>query len=82
MYFKLGTIKIRYFNLSIFLLFFFVPNLLADYLRSHQGTGPLLLSTIRQVPPWLLWSGTAAVLLALLLLSLTISLRIYEHKDL
>lgn len=82
LYFQFGNTRIRYINITIFMLFFFAPNLVVSLLKMHQNRVLRLLSVIGQTPLWLLWSGMAAVLLALLLLSLVISLRVYEHKDL
>ncbi len=82
LYFRFGNTRIRYINVAIFGLLGSAPSLVADLLTMHQYRVLRQLSAIGQIPSWLLWPGMAAVLLALLLLSLTISLRIYEHKDL
>jgi hypothetical protein len=81
LYFKFGTFKTRYINMLALLFLFFAPGLLMDLIKLHPYRLVRFASAINKISLWQLETMTALVLLAILLLSLFISLRIYESRD-
>lgn len=83
LYFKFGALKVRYFNMLLFLLIFFLPSFLVEYLKSHYSREAVasLVTAVLNTPGWLQGSAVAVLLLAALLVSLALSLRIYKNKE-
>lgn len=83
LYFKFGSIKIRYVTTVLFMAMFFLPGLLMDYLKApgRQTAIQNLITKMAMMPDWLQLTGITAVLLAMLLISLALSLRIYGEKE-
>jgi len=81
--FKFGVQKVRLFQLFLFLLVFFLPPFAVEYLqaRSSRGEAAGLAGAVLHAPAWVQGSAGAALLLAVLLGSLALSLRIYERKE-
>jgi|GEM_PF-4832416 len=65
----------------LFLAIFFLPAFLAGYLKAHYSRGQILLTRLMNAPGWIQGTVLAALLLAVLLGSLVLSLRIYENKE-
>lgn len=83
LHFKFGALKVRYFNMLLFLLIFFLPGFLVEYLKSHYSREAVvgLVTAVLNTPGWLQGSAVAVLLLAALLVSLALSLRIYKNKE-
>ncbi|MFZ5354121.1 MAG: ABC-2 transporter permease [Bacillota bacterium] len=87
-YFKLGYVKSSYINLFMFLTLFFLPSLLLPALREFvnksaaQDIARRLFELLSTGPSWVAYICIAALFLTIMLISLSISLRIYRHKDL
>lgn len=81
-YFKSGAQWVRIVNVMVFMLVFFAPAQIVEWLASHQqdGWGPAISQILRQTP-WLPGLSGLLVVLALLALSYIISLHIYLNKD-
>lgn len=81
--FKFGSIKMRYVNMVLFMLMFFLPGFLVGYLRTHFSDQVIqtFIVEMAKIPDWLQASAMAALLLAMLLISLALSLRIYANKE-
>jgi ABC-type Na+ efflux pump permease subunit len=81
--FKFGAQKVRLFQLFLFLLIFFLPSFAVEYLqaRSSREEAAGLVGAVLHAPAWVPGSAGAALLLAVLLGSLALSLRIYERKE-
>lgn len=82
-YYKLGYLKSKAFNLIIFLVIFFTPSLLADLVKKRYS-----LNTIEQAvaffnkqPSWLLTLLVVAVLLVLLYISYLLSVTFYRRRE-
>lgn len=81
--FKFGALKVRFFHLLLFLLIFFLPSFAVEYLQARYSREEAagLVGAALHVPAWVPESACAALLLAVLLGSLALSLRIYERKE-
>lgn len=81
--FKSGSIKMRYVNMVLFMLMFFLPGFLVGYLRTHFGDQVIqtFIVEMAKIPDWLQASAITALLLATLLISLAVSLKIYANKE-
>jgi ABC-2 type transport system permease protein len=85
MYFYCGYIKAYIYNSFLFIAVFFLPVILLDAIKEYLGTGGLfgwLLVSLAKAPGWLQTSLLLAFLLLLTAVSIFISCRVYEHKDL
>ncbi|WP_418790781.1 ABC-2 transporter permease [Phosphitispora sp. TUW77] len=82
-YFKFGYNISRMLNLVLFMVLFFGPGALLDYIRQKMDytSAQQLASRLQDIPAWA--PGTLALAVAVLLtvVSLIISLKIYETKD-
>lgn len=81
--FKFGALKVRLFQLILFLLIFFLPSFAVEYLQAHYSREEVsgLVGAVLHAPAWVPGSAGAVLLLAVLLTSLALSLRIYERKE-
>jgi hypothetical protein len=84
LYFKFGAIKVRLFSIIVFVLIFLLPGFLVGYFKSHSsGEAAVgLVTAVLNTPGWLQGSAIAVLLLAVLLVSLVLSLKIYKNKEL
>lgn len=82
-YFKYGYIKSRVFNMIVFLLFFFAPNLIVEYVRDNydQEIIEKTLLAVNAQPSWVFVLGIAALMLILMYLSLQASVKIYQNRE-
>ena len=83
LYFKLGAIKVRLFSIIVFVLIFLLPGFLVGYFKSHSSGEAAfgLVTAVLNTPGWLQGSAIAVLLLAVLLVSLVLSLKIYKNKE-
>lgn len=83
LYFKFGSIRVRIINIFLFLAIFYLPAFLEGYLKAHHSRGQILnlLTRLMNAPDWIQGTVLAALLLVVLLVSLALSLRIYENKE-
>lgn len=81
---KFGSHILRYVNVLIFMLAFFLPGFLLGFFRRHPPTGAVrgLISQLQTVPVWAILTGLFIATLLMIFGSLAVSLRIYVHKDL
>lgn len=82
-FFRWGYIKSRLFNLVLFLLFFFIPSLLVDYVQrkySQESMGQLI-AFLNGLPSWSISAVLAAVILFLLYISYRVSRIIYSRRE-
>lgn len=82
-FFKYGYVKSRVFNIIMFLVFFFAPNLLVEYVKANydQEVVARTLLAIFSQPSWVLGLGTVVLLLLLLFISSLVSIRIYNNRE-
>lgn len=85
-YFRWGYIKSRLFNLVLFLLVFFSPNMLIEYVKNTTGTTPSSLGetmeALSMLPGWMSGLGLSGLVLILLILSLLLSINFYNRREL
>lgn len=79
-YFKFGYLKSRYINLIVFMAIFFIPQFLSKIML--KGEPPKFILELSSQPEWLMTVGIIGTLIAIFLISMTISLKIYNNKDL
>jgi len=84
LYFKFDAMKVRFLSIIVFVLIFFLSGFLVGYLKSHSsGEGAAgLVTAALNTPGWLQGCAVAVLLLAALLVSLAMALRIYKNKEL
>lgn len=82
-YFKFGYNFTRVANIILFLLIFFLPSNLIRYVKTNDNSLLIqsLLGLIKNTPGWMIGGGAVAVALAVMLVSLLISIKIYENKE-
>jgi len=82
LYYKFGM-NVRYFDMFLFLSFFFVPNYLVSYIKQHPDTPLLnfLMNLNKYGSDWTMGLFAIAVTLAVMTVSMAISIRIYGNKD-
>ena len=83
LFFKFGNNIIRLVNVALFMLTFFVPGIIIAQLK-NQPSGFLgqLIDVLRNLPGWLVTLGALTITGIVLSVSMAISLRIYNNKDL
>jgi ABC-type transport system involved in multi-copper enzyme maturation permease subunit len=81
--FRFGYIKSRMFNLVLFMLVFFSPAVLSEYLKKQYSRENLEQAVVRLValPDWLVGLGLVLAVLALLQVSLLLSIRFYKQRE-
>jgi ABC-2 type transport system permease protein len=84
-YLKLGYKYSRYINLTIFLLLFFLPSWLTEYLvQNVDKKGPLtqkITVAILDIPTPMIGFALLTITLVLALISYLISVKLYIHKE-
>jgi uncharacterized membrane protein YhdT len=81
LYFKFGTIKTRLHFIVILAIFLIPAGLVWLVEKYSQGTAVNLLTKVLNIPDWLQAVGCGVLIVTVLLVSLAVSLRIYENKD-
>ncbi len=82
-YYKFGSANVRIFNIFLFLALFFGPVNIANYMKKNGNNEFItsVLETIRNIPEWMIMSGVVAIVLAIILVSMLITIRIYRKKE-
>ncbi len=82
-YFKFGYTSMRMVNLVLFLMAFFAPTAVADFIRFHKNEPVIqsLITTVTNMPDWLTSSLLIATALVIMAISLAISIKIYNNKE-
>lgn len=83
LYFKFGSLKLKIFNIVLFMLFLFVPNIIVSWIQENPNNSIVLkfLSMIERNPAWMLQMFTAIVIMIVLIISMEISIKIYRNKE-
>lgn len=79
-YFKLGFQKARYFFTFLFMFFIFVPPLFINFLKEHKFLSIMTFFSNQSVG--LLYVITGVILFIVLLISLLISIKLFNNNDL
>lgn len=84
LYFKFGMEKMRIVNIVLFMLLFFVPNIITSYVAENPNSGVVKwsLSIINETPTTILKMGSLLAIMIIFLLSLFLSTKIYKNRDL
>lgn len=82
LYYKFGWQATRVLNVVLFMMVFFIPGLLKNYILNNQSSQLLLMFKRMLAQPNLFAGMVLAAVLVLLAISYLISLRIYLNKDL
>lgn len=82
-YFKFGSLKLKIFNIVIYMLFLFVPNLILSMIEENPNNNIVLkiLSILEKNPAWMLQVFTAIVVVIVMIVSMEISIKIYRNKE-
>lgn len=82
-FFKYGYFKARYFNIFLFLFFFFVPNLLVQYFREYRTREDAeeLIKFIAGVPDTAFVLGLSGALMVLMVVSYLVSVGVYRRRE-
>lgn len=83
LYFKYGLLKIRIFNIFLYLFFLFAPNFLITLIKNNPDNMFIKksLSFISSQPDWLLQAGVLTFTFLIIAISFNISVRVYKRKD-
>lgn len=83
LYYKFGSIRVRIFNIFLFLAVFFIPSYLGEMAAKNQPNEFVLgiLTGLKNFPDWLIWLVSSAFTLVTMLISMFISIQIYKRKD-
>ncbi len=83
LYFKFGSLKLKIFNILLYIVFLFVPNLIAASIEGNTDNtiAIKLLSILENNPPWVLQTFTAIAIIILLIISMGVSNKIYSNKE-
>lgn len=82
-YFRYGYIKSRVFNVVMFLLFFFAPNFIAEYVRENYDKAIIekAVNIVSTMPAWVIGSGIAAAMIILLCVSFNVAVYVYQNRE-
>jgi hypothetical protein len=82
-YYRFGYIASRLFNVVFFMLAFFAPSALIEYLqkRYEQETLEQALSALGGLPAWQVLSLLTAAVIILAFISYQVSLRFYQSRE-
>ncbi|MDF2672784.1 MAG: hypothetical protein K0R09_1049 [Clostridiales bacterium] len=83
LFFKLGSLKLKIFNIVLYMLFLFVPNIIVSTLQENPNSSIALkvVSFIERNPVWMLQVFTAIIIMIVLILSMEVSIKIYRNKE-
>lgn len=84
LFFRFGNNIIRYVNVILFMLTFFLPGIIMEHLKKGQPSGITgqLIDILKDVPGWSVMLAVFMIIVIIVTVSLFISLRIYNNKDL
>lgn len=82
-YFKFGSLKLKLFNVAMYMLFLFVPNILTSYIQENPDNGLINKIThfFKNTNSLVLQGGLAIIVLLLLFVSMLISIKVYKNKE-
>lgn len=83
LYFKFGTLKLKIFNIVLYMLFLFVPNIIVSLIQENPSNSIAVkfLSMIERNPAWMLQVFSAIVVFIVMIISMEISIKIYRNKE-
>jgi ABC-type transport system involved in multi-copper enzyme maturation permease subunit len=83
LYFKFGSLKLKIFNIVIYMLFLFVPNILVSIIEENPNDNIVrkVISIIEWSPAWMLQIFTIIVIMIVLIVSMEMSIKIYRNKE-
>lgn len=83
LFFKLGSLKLKIFNIVLYMLFLFVPNMIVSTLQENPNSSIALkvVSFIERNPEWMLQTFTALIIMIVMIVSMEISIKIYRNKE-
>jgi ABC-type transport system involved in multi-copper enzyme maturation permease subunit len=83
LFFKFGSLKLKIFNIVLYMLFLFVPNIIVSTLQENPNSSIALkvVSFIERNPAWMLQVFTAIIIMIVLIVSMEISIKIYRNKE-
>lgn len=82
-YFRYGYIKSRVFNVLMFLLFFFAPNLIVEYVKENYDKAIIekVVNTVNGQPAWVIGISIAAAMIILLFVSYRVAVHVYQNRE-
>jgi hypothetical protein len=82
-YYKFGYIKSRFFNVIMFMLFFFAPTYLAQYFKEHLEKEVFIRWThiLQTTPDWIFAAGGIVLGLLVMSVSYIISATVYRSRE-
>jgi len=82
-YYKFGYIRARVFNMIMFLIFFFVPTYLVNYIKENSEKEIViqLANILQTMPVWQIVFLGIILMLTLMFISYLISLSVYKKRD-
>lgn len=83
LYFKFGSLKLKIFNIALYMLFLFVPNIIVSTIEENPNSNFALkiISVLEKNPAWMLQCFTVIVVMIALIISMEISIKIYRNKE-
>jgi hypothetical protein len=83
LYFKYGSLKLKVFNIMLYMLFLFVPNIIVSMIEENPNNNIALkiISIFQRNPAWMLQTFTTIVIMIALIVSMEISIKIYRNKE-
>lgn len=83
LYFKFGSLKLKIFNIVLYMLFLFGPNLIIDMIEKNPNSNiaQKIISIIEKNPAWMLQGFAVIIVIIILAISMEISIRVYRNKE-
>lgn len=83
LYFKFGSLKLKIFNIVLYMLFLFVPNIIVTTIEENPNSNFALkiISVLEKNPIWMLQCFTVIIVMIALIISMEISIKIYRNKE-
>lgn len=83
LFFKFGSLKLKIFNIVLYMLFLFVPNIIITMVQENPNDNIVrkIMSIIESSPTWMLQAFTAIAIMIVFVISMEISIKIYRNKE-
>jgi ABC-type transport system involved in multi-copper enzyme maturation permease subunit len=83
LFFKFGSLKLKIFNIILYMLFLFVPNIIVSIIQENPNDNIVrnIISIVERNPAWMLQVFTAIIIMIILFVSMEISIKIYRNKE-